>query len=446
MSNAQEIDKQANDRNIFNAALEDEVRGWFYEDVIHSLDAKALRQCQNVFIELIDVLREDPQGARRLEREMILWLEEVFKNSPAYQTAFELYTSFQTLSPGKISIEGSDLEDMLEQIMAKKLAGPPRITLLRANDVQSAASSQAAPDSQQSTGSAKPSSYGTFAKALIEIAGDPQMPDEISAKIIDIVSQLCEASEPGASGEAAQKVVRAERFELIDINGNLCAELYSMTSPGGAGARTIFSLKGPHEQEVSLIADGLTGEMSFQILDHENDSYPVYLGTDMDAKSVSLDFFDETLLEVRRPKGKAPQKVNAMEAGALGVSPRTAFNLCEYEKLSLGFFLKEDGEKAFEFELIRDHSERQTEIYFNTQGANCSYFNRDGYNFPLRGNARAHHEDDITLSGEGRIDFLGDKDERVFSLIWRWLEDQFEADFNVYDAKGNVVQVFGILE
>ncbi len=136
----------------------------------------------------------------------------------------------------------------------------------------------------------------------MEIASEPQTPNEVSAKLIDLVNQLREGAEPGANELPVQKVVRVERFELIDINGNRCAELFSLANPGYPGARTIFNLKGPNDQTVSLIADSKTGEMSFQILDHQNDYYPVYLGTDLDAKKVSLDFFDKTLLEAKRPE------------------------------------------------------------------------------------------------------------------------------------------------
>lgn len=124
MSNTQEIDNQDDDRNTFNAALEDEVRDWFYKDVIDKMDEEALRQCQNVFIELIGVLRQDPQSAHRLEKELILWLEEVFKHSPAYQTAFELYASLHIVQPKEIVIEGNELGDMLKQIMEKNSPAP----------------------------------------------------------------------------------------------------------------------------------------------------------------------------------------------------------------------------------------------------------------------------------------------------------------------------------
>jgi hypothetical protein len=157
---------------------------------------------------------------------------------------------------------------------------------------------EAAPRTESSTRTTKASSFGAFANALTEIASDPQTPDEIATKLINLVSRLCETAEPRFHPGSVQKVVRAERFELLGINGNLCAELHSLASPDHPGARTVFSLKGPNDQTVSVMADSRTGELSFQILNHKNDSYPVNLGTDIGAKKASLNPFDQTLLEV----------------------------------------------------------------------------------------------------------------------------------------------------
>ncbi len=122
-----------------------------------------------------------------------------------------------------------------------------------------------------------------------------------------------------------------------------------------------------------------------------------------------------------------------------------AINLCDYERLSLDFRLKEDGDKVFNFEFVRGFKDSD-EIYFNTEGVNRTSFNRDGYSFPLRDHHKGEIRERITLPGKGELEFLGFKNERAFLLIWRTIEGQFEAEFNLYDAKGDVVQTFSILE
>jgi hypothetical protein len=125
--------------------------------------------------------------------------------------------------------------------------------------------------------------------------------------------------------------------------------------------------------------------------------------------------------------------------------PQTVFNLCDYEKLSLDFHLTEDGDKVFNFEFVREQR-GVDEIYFNTEGVNRTSFNRDGYNFPLRDNHKGEGREDVTLAGAGNIEFLGYKNERAFLLTWRRIKGHFEAEFDLYDAKGNVVQTLNILE
>jgi hypothetical protein len=101
---------------------------------------------------------------------------------------------------------------------------------------------------------------------------------------------------------SVKQVIRANRFELIDINGNLCAELFSLASPGKPGAQTIFNLKGANGHNVSIIADSLTGEAGFRIFDDQNNTYPLRLGTGTGGNKVSLKLFGETLLYAKRPQ------------------------------------------------------------------------------------------------------------------------------------------------
>jgi hypothetical protein len=147
------------------------------------------------------------------------------------------------------------------------------------------------------------------------------------------------------------------------------------------------------------------------------------------------------------PETEAPQAAPSQTSNTvLPVSDtKTVFNLCDYKKLSLSFRRRDDDDEAFSFDLIRNHRDTD-EIYFNTEGPNSTAFNRGGYSFPLRGNHKGERREDITLSGNGEIEFLGYKDERAFLLTWRRVQGHFEAEFDLYDAKGNVVQVLEILE
>jgi hypothetical protein len=74
-----------------------------------------------------------------------------------------------------------------------------------------------------------------------------------------------------------QKVVRANRFELIDADGEVCAEMYSMRGLFGIGRRTFFSMQGSGDRRIYMVSDTQTGEMAFGIL-QGGEYYPINFG------------------------------------------------------------------------------------------------------------------------------------------------------------------------
>jgi uncharacterized protein (UPF0147 family) len=187
MSNTQEND---NNSNSLEAALGEEVRGYFYEDVIHKMDTDALFQSRLVFIELIQILRQKPHGAHRVETELTLWLEEVFKHTAAFQTAFELYASIHGLACAEAVVRGNELAGMLNQIMKQKLDGPPRITLLRENSAQQ--DRAASPSAESGADWAQ-----RFGNMIAEMYVDKNFSysfDAISGCVIDLVTAYADTS------------------------------------------------------------------------------------------------------------------------------------------------------------------------------------------------------------------------------------------------------------
>lgn len=180
-----------------------------------------------------------------------------------------------------------------------------------------------------------------------------------------------------------------------------------------------------------LFKDDSEGEVKFYVeIALERADWPLSLYS----KGVTL----EQLLRL----AEYTQKARAVEPAR---AKSNAFSLCEYEKLSLDFRLTDDGDKAFNFEMVRGHRDTH-EIYFNTFGPLCTTFNRDGYSFPLKGDHKGEVRETITLLDKGELLFFGHKDQKAFELTWHRVEGQFEAEFLIYNAQGDVVQTLSILE
>jgi hypothetical protein len=163
--------------------------------------------------------------------------------------------------------------------------------------------------------------------------------------------------------------------------------------------------------------------------------------------AVSGDDLGEMLTKIKAAKLDSAETVSPSEPQTEPQKDEPKiYRLCEYERLDLDFYIKEDGGRAFNFELVRKHRETD-EIYFNTDGTNETCFNRGGYSFPLRADNKGEVGEIITLSGlRGEILFLGYKDEKAFGFRYENSGDEFEGYFDVYDAKGDCVQSLIIYE
>jgi len=99
-----------------SSILDDEEREAIVQPFINSLNAEATECFADFLITLIDETHKQPTGARRLEGELLAALERTFRHSKAYQLALDLYKSRLAFVPGKVTITGYNLEEMLAEI------------------------------------------------------------------------------------------------------------------------------------------------------------------------------------------------------------------------------------------------------------------------------------------------------------------------------------------
>jgi hypothetical protein len=71
-----------------------------------------------------------------------------------------------------------------------------------------------------------------------------------------------------------QKVIRAERFELVDEEGKTRAEL------SREGKRAVFRMDGERAQSIQMVSDTGTGELAFRIL-KAGEYYPLSFGLNL---------------------------------------------------------------------------------------------------------------------------------------------------------------------
>ena len=128
---------------------------------------------------------------------------------------------------------------------------------------------------------------------------------------------------------------------------------------------------------------------------------------------------------------------------------QTVFNLCEYQKFTLYFYLSEGGDKAFEFYIDRSPGEShrdKIDVYFCTHTTIASCFTIQDVGLPLSENPRQLNEN-VTLSGQNqKIILIGKDAVPLCALKWDIAGDSFEGSFDVYNEKGDVIQSLALWE
>jgi hypothetical protein len=119
MSTQQENVKQP--ENYQQPLLDDEERDALVQPFISTFNAEATECFADFLITLIDETHRRPSDARRLEGELIAALERTFRHSRAYELALDLYKSRFAFVPGRVSIIGRNLEEMLAEIQRNRV-------------------------------------------------------------------------------------------------------------------------------------------------------------------------------------------------------------------------------------------------------------------------------------------------------------------------------------
>jgi hypothetical protein len=101
--------------------LDDEERQTIVQPFINSLNAEATESFADFLVTLINETHRQPAGARPLEGELLAVLELTFRHSKAYELALNLYASRFHFVPGRVSINGLTLEDMLAEIKRNRV-------------------------------------------------------------------------------------------------------------------------------------------------------------------------------------------------------------------------------------------------------------------------------------------------------------------------------------
>jgi hypothetical protein len=104
-----------------SAILDEEECEAVVQPFINSLNAEATEYFADFLITLIDETHKQPTDARRLEGELLAALERTFRHSKAYQLALDLYASRFAFVPGKVTINGFNLEEMLAEIKRNRV-------------------------------------------------------------------------------------------------------------------------------------------------------------------------------------------------------------------------------------------------------------------------------------------------------------------------------------
>jgi hypothetical protein len=114
-------DKQPENHN--QSILDEEEREAIVQPFINSLNAEATEYFADFLITLINAAHRQSMGARHLEHELLVVLESAFRHSKAYTLALELYASRFHFVPGKVTVSGVSLEDMLLDIKTSRVKG-----------------------------------------------------------------------------------------------------------------------------------------------------------------------------------------------------------------------------------------------------------------------------------------------------------------------------------
>jgi hypothetical protein len=101
--------------------LDEEEREALVQPFIECLNAEATESFASFLITLIEETHKRPTDARRLEGELLAALERTFRHSRTYELALDLYRSRFQFIPGKVSIIGVNLEEMLVEIQRNRV-------------------------------------------------------------------------------------------------------------------------------------------------------------------------------------------------------------------------------------------------------------------------------------------------------------------------------------
>lgn len=311
----------------------------------------------------------------------------------------------------------------------------------------------------------------------VELTSNP------AEKPVQTVEAKPAQSEPASD---VQSVIRANRFELIDEDGNVAAELETMRGIMGQGRRTIFSMEGNEGRNIQMVSDTQTGEMAFNILEDAT-FYPVRFGVglrpgdtrptleiggmdkhkaaymrltvDDNLESPEIVLYDRkdnarAVLKVLRdgtpifktyePKAKKKKEVKPD-------STQTVYRLSEYEDLRLSLYRPEYVEEAFSIHFSR-HDSEMPDAFITVGGVNPITYNIEKLNIPLLSEDKGKFKEDIALSNKGEMLFLGHNDAKVFGLRWLTpkadpeLSVKFEAILDTYNEAGECVRSLMIYE
>jgi hypothetical protein len=108
-------------QNSPQAILDPEEREAVVQPIISSLNAEATECFADFLITLINETHRQASGAPRLEGELLAALELTFRSSKAYELAHDLYGSRFHFVPGRVSIIGLTLADMLAEIKRSRV-------------------------------------------------------------------------------------------------------------------------------------------------------------------------------------------------------------------------------------------------------------------------------------------------------------------------------------
>jgi hypothetical protein len=381
-----------------------------------------------------------------------LTLEGLFKHSDAFKTALELYAGRDYISYGNLVITSPELGKILADLKAQKLDNSFNALsgLNAAKGIFPKRQPQPQPDWMTRLGktiaelfedeSLSGNTYAELSDCMLEISN--------SVNIQNIDSLEAELMLPHylryfwASEDEAKLVIRYGTIKPDDAHVNYGATRTLYTVQGSDICTAFeevvrdFDRIFAQTEEEDKATRGADNCYAIQVCLQRKSGNFLKLHQCL----IPLDWFsrlEDYLRQHAPPASEAPAPEDT------GFTP--AYRLGEYEELSLSFNADPEGDDLFSFQFFRRVNDSE-EIQISTYGANPTSLYRNGYSIPIRDTNRGKLTETITLRNNGRMDFLGRKDKRVFSLLWTTTNGQLEAEILMYGEKDAVVQNLSILE